>query len=606
MTYATAKISQLVRWDGNPRPQAAAATREELKASIADKGVIMPLIVRYKSGPKKGDGRINEVIGGDTRRDIICDLIAEGRWDAEREIPIIIRDDLVGDDVAALDVAVSNNIHVPMHPMDQFYAFSQMVEMGRDVQEIANAYGVSQRIVHQRLSYAKLDERARQMVKNDERDLEWAAAMTMASPEEQKDMLDEIANDPRRYLTVHDVRRRLDDELISTDHALFDVSIVKDALVRKDLFDANGATYMTRSEFQPFQDKALEDLIEERTREGWGKVSTVSERDFDRYRYNDGVTERERAEVIFVRHGNGAISEHAGLALRVEERLNSVTREDEDVGASMFGESIEEAAASVKSARAEMERDPRVVENKKTSGYVTASRAVIIQAAMMEDPRLAIAVAVAGMIKSAAPAPLEGAVSRDLGSMDPTNTARTIVERRLDAARQIQEEDGIDPMLDYGDLLGRLVAMENGKLMTLLQVNIAKRVNSEMKRVEMLFDGVMGQEGTLLQAYWRPDRTYLSTLSKDALESLAKQILPERLLAKVTGSKSDIVETLAQIIDDAHEGGMRLGDADRQVVIAWAPRSLGGMAEDNNVFAEDAFDENDDDSDGAAIFEEAA
>lgn len=602
MTYATAKISQLVRWDGNPRPQAAAATREELKASIADKGVIMPLIVRYKSGPKKGDGRVNEVIGGDTRRDIICELISEGRWEEGREIPIIIRDDLVGDDVAALDVALSNNIHVPMHAMDQFYAFSQMVEMGRDVQEIANAYGVTQRIVLQRLSYAKLDERARQMVKNDERDLEWAAAMTMASPDEQKNMLDEIANDPRRYLTVHDVRRRLEDELISTDHALFDVTTVKDALVRKDLFDANGATYMTRSEFQPLQDKALEDLIQERTLEGWGKVTTISERDFDRFRYNDGVTDRERAEVIFVRHGNGAVSEHAGLALRVEERLNSVTREDEDVGAAMFGESAEEAFASVKTARAEAERDPRVVENKKTAAYVSASRAVIIQAAMMEDPRLAVAVAVAGMIKTASPAPLEGAVSRDLGDVDPANTARTIVERRLDAARQIQEEDGIDPMLDYGELLGRLVAMENGKLMTLLQVNIAKRVTSEMKRVEMLFDGVMGQEGTLLQAYWRPDRTYLATLSKDALEALAAQILPERLLAKVTGSKSDIVETLAQIIDDAHEGGMRLGNADRQAVIAWAPRSLGGLIEDNNVFGT----ENEEDEDGAAIFNEAA
>ena len=606
MKYGTRTIGQLVRWEGNPRPQAAPETRAELKASVADKGVIMPLIVRHKSGPKSGPKRIDEVLGGDTRRDIVAELLAEGAWDPAREINVIERDDLVGDDAGALDVALSNNIHVPMHAMDQFYAFNQMVEMGRDLMQIANAYGVSQNVVEQRLSYAKLDEGARQLVKDDRRNLEWAAAMTLASPDEQTAMLAEIENDPRRYLTVHDVKRHLEGELISTDYALFDVSVAQDSLVRKDLFDPNGATYMKRAEFQPLQDKALERLVEERKAEGWSRVTVVSERDFDRYRYNDGVTEKEIAEVIFVRHASGAIAEHAGLALRVEERLNQVDTADEDAGEALFGSTAataDEAKAKSDAARAEAARDPRVVEGKKTQRYISVSRAVITQAALMQDPRLAIAATVAGMLLSAAPRPVDGKVFTDMTEVDPSNPARVIVERRLDAARQIMDQGGIDPSLPYGEVVTRLLALDDAQLMTLLQTSIAKRVTTDMQRGAIMFDMAMSQDGAMLETYWRPDRTYLGTLSKEVLEGLARQILPKRLQAKVTGSKSDIVETIAQIVDDAHDGGMRLGEDERTVVTSWAPQSLGGSAADSALFAND---EDGVDADGEAIFAAAA
>ena len=582
MTYANTTIAQLVRWEHNPRPQAAPDTRADLKASIVDKGVIVPLIVRYKSGPKNGAKRIDEVIGGDTRRDILVELVAEGLWPADREVPVIRRDDLVGDDVAALDIAISNNIHVPMHAMDQFYAFDQMVEMGRDIQEIANAYGVSRRVVEQRLSYAKLDDRARQLVKNDKRDLEWAAAMTMATKSEQEAMLNEIDEDPRRYLTVHDVRRVLEDDLVPTSHALFDLADVADALVRKDLFDPSGASYLKRSEFQPLQDAALDRLVAERRADGWSNVSKVSERDFDRFRYNDGVLEKERGEVVFVRHASGAVTEHTGLSLRTEERLNRIAEVDDDAGAALFSSDAE-------TVRAEQIRDPRVVEGKKTARYIAVSRAVIVQAALMQDPRLTVAVAVAGLLMTVAPRPVEGRIFSDMMEVDPENPSRKIVERRLDAAQQIMKAGGIDTTLDYGEVINRLLALSDDQMMTLLQTSIAKRITTDMNRGDMAFDAAFAQDGMLLSNYWRPDRTYLATMSKDALESLGNQILPPRLSAKLTGSKSDMVETLGQIIDDAHDGGMRLGEDERLTLTSWAPQSLGGSgSEDGTMFGAEA------------------
>jgi ParB/RepB/Spo0J family partition protein len=601
MTYSTTTIGQLVRWEGNPRPQATPESRRELRASIIDKGVQMPLIVRHRSGPNSGPGRIDEVLGGDTRRDIVAELAAEGLWPADREINVIVRDDLIGNDAGALDVALSDNINVPMHAMDQFHAFNQMVEMGREIREIANAYGVSPRIVEQRMSYAKLDERARVLVKENKRDLDWAAAMTLASADEQKQMLDEIVDDPRRYNTGNDVRRLLEGELISTKHALFDVATVKDALVRKDLFDTRDAAYMKRSEFQPLQDRALDELVGRRRAEGWSAVSVVSDRDFDRYRYNDGIVEKQLAEVVFVRHSSGEIVEHAGLALRIEERLNRMDVVDVDAGEALFGETAEEAREGAVIARAQITNDVRVVEGRKTARYTSVSKAVIIQAAMMQDPRLTIAVAVAAMVMSSSPKPIEGKVFTDLTEMDPSNPARIIVERRLDAARQIMDAGGIDPTLGYGEVITRLLALDDAQLMTLLQVSIAKRVTTDMQRSDMLFDAVMDQEGALLQTYWRPDRTYLSTLTKDAIEALAATILPPRALSKLTGSKGDLVEALAQTIDDAHEGGMRLGEAEREVVTSWAPKSLGGAVAASTIFGGDEAND-----DGASIFANAA
>jgi ParB/RepB/Spo0J family partition protein len=605
MNYSTLTIDKLVRWEGNPRPQASETVRSELKASIADKGVIMPLIVREKDG----SAGIYEVIGGDTRRDIVSELVAEGLWDATREIPVDIRNDLVGDDVAALDIAVSNNIHVPMHPMDQFYAFNQLVEMGRDIQQVANAYGVSQRVVEQRLSYAKLDERARQLVKNDQRDLDWAAAMTMASDEEQDEMLREIENDARRYQSAHEIRRRLDDDLISTSQALFDVTKVNATLVRKDLFDPSGASYMKKSEFVPLQEEALKELVAQRESEGWKKVSVVSHRDFDRYKYNDGVTVKEMGEVIFVRTQSGAIVEHAGLSLRVEERINNISDEDEDIGSALFGETAvegneEEIEERKRIARAEITKDPTYLEGRKTKRYIEVSRAVISQAIIMEDPRFAVASTVAGFLMNSAPKLVEGRVFSDLTEMDETNPARVIVERHLDGMRQIMESGNIDLSKPYIEVVMSLLSLDDQQLMTLLKTSLAKRVATDLHRSEMLFEAAMEVSENPLKTYWRPDRAYLETLSKESLDALAKKILPGRLYNKLTGSKSDYIETIAQIVDDAHDDGMRLGEEERNILTSWAPVSLGGVKEnENNIFSSD--DEEDDEA-AAKIFSDAA
>ena len=77
MTYKTVTIDALVRWGANPRPQASPDARTTLKASIADKGVLLPLIVR-PHGEQEG---VYEVVAGDTLEKISTKLYGNpGRW----------------------------------------------------------------------------------------------------------------------------------------------------------------------------------------------------------------------------------------------------------------------------------------------------------------------------------------------------------------------------------------------------------------------------------------------------------------------------------------------------------------------------------------------
>jgi len=155
------------------------------------------------------------------------------------------------------------------------------------------------------------------------------------------------------------------------------------------------------------------------------------------------------------------------------------------------------------------------------------------------------------------------------------------------------DNGGIDPSDEYGTVVSRLAKLDDDQLATLFQVNVASRITTDLNRSGMLFDAVMAQDGATLATYWRPDRSYLETLSGEALKTLASQIIPQRLIGKVTGGKSDLVEVLAQIIDDAHDGGMRLQESERDVLTAWAPESLGGKAGDDSIlFADDNDDGN--------------
>lgn len=120
----------------------------ELMPSIRAKGVRQPLVVRPIC-----DGF--EVVAGQRRMNACKALVAEG--EAIEALPCIVMAE--DDDAAALEASLIENIErLPMDEIDQYRAFADLLTQGRTVADIAAVFGVSERLVNQRLAIANLYE----------------------------------------------------------------------------------------------------------------------------------------------------------------------------------------------------------------------------------------------------------------------------------------------------------------------------------------------------------------------------------------------------------------------------------------------------------------
>lgn len=114
-----------------PRRTFSQAALDELAASIAEKGIIQPLIVRQSPTDKN----VYEIVAG------------ERRWRAAQiaklhEIPILLRD---YDDIEVLEIAIIENIQrADLNPVDEAAGYKQLMDrFGHTQDKLATALGKS-------------------------------------------------------------------------------------------------------------------------------------------------------------------------------------------------------------------------------------------------------------------------------------------------------------------------------------------------------------------------------------------------------------------------------------------------------------------------------
>ena len=122
-------------------PQADA----ELKASIAALGLLENLVVRTE-GPESDDRYA--VVAGGRRLKAMQALAADGVLEPDHPVPCLVRPE--GVESAEISLA-ENVVRIAMHPADQVVAFSELAEAGQSVSVIAARFGLSERLVEQRL-----------------------------------------------------------------------------------------------------------------------------------------------------------------------------------------------------------------------------------------------------------------------------------------------------------------------------------------------------------------------------------------------------------------------------------------------------------------------
>jgi ParB family chromosome partitioning protein len=146
-------LGALVANRANPRRDFDTEALEELTASIKEKGVMQPLLVR----PGR-EANTFEIIAG------------ERRWRAAQraglhDVPVVVRD---VDDKEALELAIIENVQrVDLNPLEEAMGYEQLIEQfDYTQQDLAQVIGKSRSHVANTLRLLKLPHDVREMVNN--------------------------------------------------------------------------------------------------------------------------------------------------------------------------------------------------------------------------------------------------------------------------------------------------------------------------------------------------------------------------------------------------------------------------------------------------------
>lgn len=146
-------IQSIATNPNNPRKVFDSVALEELSASIIEKGVLQPIVVRPFSDAENG-----------TEYQLVC---GERRWRAAGmaglfEIPAIIRD-LTDDE--AMDVAITENLQrKDVSPLEEANAFNYLLDKGSSIADLCGRFGKSEFYVRGRLKLLSMNEDFRKLL----------------------------------------------------------------------------------------------------------------------------------------------------------------------------------------------------------------------------------------------------------------------------------------------------------------------------------------------------------------------------------------------------------------------------------------------------------
>lgn len=204
-------LNQLVLAPENVRKTSSDKTaHEELEASIRSHGLLENLVVRPESG-SAAKGKF-AVIAGGRRLSALAAIAAAGDLDKDMPIPCLVVDK---ENAGELSLA-ENVVRVAMHPADQVASFARLVQEGTTVASIAARFGVSERIVEQRLRLGNAAPELLDVYREGKIDLEALKAFAMTTDHErQRTVWEQVSADGYRP-SAWQIRRMLTEERVSS------------------------------------------------------------------------------------------------------------------------------------------------------------------------------------------------------------------------------------------------------------------------------------------------------------------------------------------------------------------------------------------------------
>lgn len=310
MELAHIKIEDLKTTSLNVR-KVGAKNVDDLIASIRTMGVLQPLLVRPNC-----EGF--EVVAGQRRFYAVQKLAEEG---IVEPLPCLIMDG--EDDVKAIEASLAENIErLPMDEIDQYKAFSALMKNGQSVENIATHFGITERLVNQRLAISNLLPPILTAYRKEELDSQSLKHLTMATKKQQKEWL-KLYNDEDNYApTRHQLKSWLfgGAELL-VSNAIFNLADY-DGDIISDLF-GDDQYFGDSVKFWEMQNTAIANAKQTFLDNGWNKVEVLNVGE-SWYKWSFVETTKKNGGAVYIEISNeGEVTFNKGFVSEEEaESLN--------------------------------------------------------------------------------------------------------------------------------------------------------------------------------------------------------------------------------------------------------------------------------------------
>ena len=349
----------------------------DLLPSIRSLGILQPLLVRKTRGEEcfgtygKQTSKSYEVIAGQRRFYTAHALLEEG---IKEPVPCIVMQE--GDDAKAIEASLAENIaRLPMDEIDQYKAFSDLVKQDMSVEAIAIQFGVTERLVKQRLAIANLINPILNAYRKQEVSTETVRALTLATKAKQKEWWklfnsDEYAPQGQRLKAW-----LFGGQNIPVANALFEVAEYKGNIV-SDLF-GDEQYFDDVSKFWELQSKAVAQAKEVYLTKGWQEVVILEVGDYWASWDYAQVSKIKGGKVYIQIANDGEVTFHEGYVTNKEK------------------ERLEKAEAGKTSVALKPER-PELT--KAMQNYLDLHRHSAVRAELLNHSAIALRLSVAQMI----------------------------------------------------------------------------------------------------------------------------------------------------------------------------------------------------------------
>ncbi len=274
-------LSQLQPAKDNVRKTERSAEIDALAASIEAHGLLQNLTVRLV--PKNGRQKSRyEVVAGGRRLQALKLLAKRKRIAKNFGVPCKLLGKKKG---GGLEVSLAENVvRVPLHPADQFEAFSQLNAQGLGAADIAARFGVTQKAVEQRLKLAAVSPRLMAVYREGGMTLDELTAFTVSDDHAaQEHVWFEV---PLFDRSPQAIRRLLTKTLVegSDRQARFvgaEAYETAGGVIIRDLFEEDAAYFTDSQLLDRLVTEKLEAEAKKVKREGWNWVEVRAELDYE-------------------------------------------------------------------------------------------------------------------------------------------------------------------------------------------------------------------------------------------------------------------------------------------------------------------------------------